>query len=63
VPVARQPVEHGLGSREQALVGRHAELDERDEPPVRAAPLLVRMPDETPVALLAAQEPAYERPG
>jgi hypothetical protein len=48
-------------SRAQAIVGGHAQLDERDEPPTRAAPLLVRMPTEASVALLAAQEPAHER--
>ncbi len=60
--VRRQPVEHRLGRRVCALVVRgDPELDERDEPPVRSAPLLVRVHAEPAVALLAAQQPAYER--
>jgi hypothetical protein len=64
VTVAGQPVEHRLrGGPGPPVVGRHGQLDERDEPPVRAAPLLVWMHAEPSVRPLPAQEPAYDRPG
>src|SRR5207249_2250936 len=54
---------HGLRGRTQTIVGRHAQLDERDEPPVGATPFLVGVHAEAPVALLAVQKPVNERPG
>ena len=59
-----QPVQHGLGRRESPRVARgNAELDEGDEAPVRASPLLVRVATETAVGALTLQEPADDRPG
>ena len=44
-----EPAEHGLGGRDAArLAGRHAELDERHEPPVRPGPLGVGWPPKPP---------------
>jgi hypothetical protein len=63
VPVTRQPVEDRAGGRPQTIVGRHAQLDERDEAPVGPAPLLIRVNAKASVTLLPAQEPAHERPG
>ena len=57
-----QPGENGLHSRETALLaGRDAELDERDEPPVGAAPLRVDVGAEAAVRLLAGKQRAYLR--
>ena len=45
------------------MAGRDRELDQGDEPPVRARPLLVRVDAETAVALLATEERAHDWPG
>ena len=61
--LAGEPAEDRLGGRERLRsAGGHAELDQRDEPPVSTAPFLVRMPAEAAVRLLAAQEAADNRP-
>jgi hypothetical protein len=44
------------------MAGRHSELEERDEPPMGARPLLVWMSAESAVSLLAAEERADDRP-
>ena len=63
VALPGQPREHGLGRGDAAgLAGRDAELDERDEPPVRAAPLGVDVDAETAVGLLTREERPYLRP-
>jgi len=63
VALSGQPCEHGLGSGDATgLAGGHAELDERDEPPVRAAPLGVDVDAEAPVGLLSCEERPYLRP-
>ena len=59
--LAGQPVEHGLGGSERGRTGGNPELDERDEPPVRARPLLVRMRAEAAVRLLPVEERSNDR--
>ena len=61
--VAGQPAEDVFRGRAQAIVRRNAQFDERDETPVRAAPLLVRVHAEAAVAFLAAQKSAHEGAG
>src|SRR5262245_35641691 len=64
VTLAGQPVENRLRRRESALVAcRNRELDQGDEPPVRALPLVVRVDAEPAVPLLAAEEFAHDRAG
>ena len=59
----RQPREHVLGRGDAArLAGGNAELDERDEPPVRAAPLAVGVHAEATVGALPRQERPDLRP-
>ena len=61
--VAGQPAEHRLRGGEAArLAGGDAELDERDEAPVRAAPFAVDVDAEAAVSLLACQERLHLRP-
>src|SRR6187402_590592 len=43
------------------LTGRHAELDERDEAPVRTHPFLVRVNTKAAVRLLSREQPGRER--
>ena len=63
VALSGQPREHGLGGGDAAgLAGGDAQLDERDEPPVRAAPLAVDVDAEAPVGLLSREERPYLRP-
>ena len=63
VALPGQPREHGLGRGDAAgLAGGDAELDERDEPPVRAAPLGVDVDAEAAVGLLPREQRAYLRP-
>ena len=57
----REPGKHRLERRERPrLAGRYAELHERDEPPVRAAPLAVGMTAEAAVRLLPAEQSSDE---
>ena len=59
-----QPLEHRLGGCEGARLARgHGQLDERHEPPVRSAPLLVRVHAEAAIGLLASEERPHDRPG
>ena len=54
-----EPPEHGAGGRDAAwLAGRHAELDEGDQPPVRAAPFAVWVDAEAAVLLLSGEQRA-----
>ena len=54
VALAGEPREHGVGRGDAAgLAGRDAELDERDEPPVRAAPFAVDVDAEAAVGAAA----------
>src|SRR5260370_10939096 len=58
------PAERGLRRRtRRSVASRNAELDQRDETPVRAAlPLRVRLDAETTVRTLSRQEPFDRRP-
>ena len=58
----REPREDGLHRREAPrLARRDTELDERDEPPVGAAPLRVGVAAEAAVRLLAREQRAHLR--
>ena len=59
--VRSQPVDHRFSRRVARSSSRGSRARQRDEPPVCSAPLLIRVHAEPAVALLAAQEPAYER--
>ena len=62
--IARQPVENRLGSGARArLTGRDAQLDQRNETPMGALPLLVRVATEAPLGSLPAQKRTDERAG
>src|SRR4029077_1055442 len=57
VPRSGDPVEHVRGRRARGAVGgRHIELDQRHEPPVRAPPFRVVLHAERPVGALPFEQ-------